>query len=185
MNRATLTKIHLLLAAFVLPVACMFLLTGGLYTWDIKGSYQSEIYDVELSQPLVADVLQLTQLASQALQRLGVEHPSGGAVLKRAGTSFQLEWTGSARDVVLEPTENPLLAQLVVKETSWYRHFVQLHKAKGGQLFKVYAVIWAVALLAILISGFLLAWQVPKYRLLAVVCAGAGMLTFVLMVALS
>jgi hypothetical protein len=28
----------MLLAAFVFPVAFMFLLTGSLYTWDVKGS---------------------------------------------------------------------------------------------------------------------------------------------------
>ena len=31
LNRANLVKIHMLLAAFMFPVACMFLITGGFY----------------------------------------------------------------------------------------------------------------------------------------------------------
>lgn len=185
MNRATLTKIHLLLAAFMLPVAFMFLLTGGLYTWEIKGSYVPETYTLELNEPLVPDAAVLMSVAARELDRLRLDHPSGKAGIKKVGTSFQLEWTGSARDVVLEPTADPLVARFIVKDTTWYRHFVQLHKAKGGQLFKVYAAVWAVALFGMLLSGFLLAWQVPRYRQLAVVCAGTGLLTFAVVVVLS
>jgi hypothetical protein len=42
-------------------------------------------------------------------------------------------------DVIIEPTSQPLIAKLKVKNTSWHRQFVQLHKAKGGIPFKVYA----------------------------------------------
>lgn len=184
-NRATLTQVHLLLATFMFPVALMFLLTGGLYTWDIKGEYDSQTHMVPLASPLVADADQLKALAERELRRLGVALPSGGHGVRKAGTSFQLEWTGAERDVVLEPTTDELNARLVIKETGWHRHFVQLHKAKGGSLFKVYAAALAVALFVILLSGFLLAWQVPRYRRLAAGCAIAGFATFVLLAAVS
>jgi hypothetical protein len=78
---------------------------------------------------------------------------------QRIGSSFKLEWTGSNIDVVVEPTLQPLIAKLQIKNTSWHRQFVQLHKAKGGALFKVYATAFATALLLLLISGFTMAWQ--------------------------
>lgn len=183
--RSTLTKLHLLLATFMFPVAFMFLLTGGLYTWDVKGSYDSHIYPVDLTQPLAADEQQLVELVRRELQRLDIGLPSGGAGIKKAGTSFQLEWTGSSHDVLLEPTEAPLVARLTVKQTSWYRHFVQLHKAKGSVLFKVYAACLAVSLFTILLTGFLLAWQVPKFRSLALGCGLAGVMTFAVFAALA
>ena len=105
--------------------------------------------------------------------------------MKTGGTSFKLEWTGSDKDVVLEPTADSLSAKLTVKDTTWYRHLVQLHKAKGGQLFKVYAAVLAVSLAIILFSGFLMAWQVPKYRKLAAIFSTAGIGTFLLMVSAS
>ena len=70
MNRMTLIKIHLLLAAFMFPAALMFLVTGGLYTWGYKGSYVDESQTIVLTEPLVTDAA-----AVQAL----VEATGGGA----------------------------------------------------------------------------------------------------------
>jgi hypothetical protein len=172
----------MLLAAFMFPVALMFLVTGSLYTWGIKGSYVTQSYQLELDKPLAADQVTLLEVAEAELQRLAIAPPSGGAGVKKIGSSFQLEWTGATRDVVLEPTVDPLVAKLTVKETTWYRNLVQLHKAKGGQLFKVYAAILAVSLFTILLSGFLMAWQVPKYRKMALSAALSGVGLFIAMV---
>ena len=185
LNRATLTKIHMLLAAFIFPVAVMFLVTGSLYTWDIKGSYVSDVYMIELAKPLTGDQQALRSLVEQELAARSIDLPSGAAKVKQGGTSFKLEWTGAARDVVLEPTADGAVAKLTIKETTWYRNLVQLHKAKGGQLFKVYAAILAVSLFTILASGFLMAWQVPKYRRQALIFSALGVCMFLLMVAAS
>ncbi len=185
MNRLTLTKIHLLLAAFMFPVALMFLVTGSLYTWGFKGSYVSTSSEITLAAPLQADAAALQAVVEAELARAGIAPPSGSGSVKKGGTSYQFEWTGAARDIVLEPTADPLVAQLTVKETTWYRNLVQLHKAKGGQLFKVYAAALAIALFVILASGFLLALQVPKLRNLALLTTGGGAIVFAVMVALS
>ncbi len=180
LNRQTLIKIHMLLAAFTFPAALMFLVTGGLYTWGIKGSYLPEAYTIELASPLSSDAKALKALAESELQRLAIDPPSGDASVKAGGTSFKLEWTGSRRDVVLEPTADELVARLTVKDTTWYRNLVQLHKAKGGEPFKVYAAGLAIALFAILLSGFVMAWQVPKLRSQALVFSLLGVAAFVL-----
>lgn len=181
-NRAILVKVHMLLAAFMFPVACMFLITGGFYTWGIKGSYVSEDHLISLDEPLVQEQAYLESIVRDKLNELSVPVPSGGAGIKKGGTSYKLEWTGSGRDVVLEPTSDRLSARLTIKETTWYRNLVQLHKAKGGQLFKIYAAALAVALFAILLSGFLMAWQVPQYRNQALIFSAAGLCTFLLMI---
>lgn len=185
MNRVTLTKLHLLLASFLFPVALMFLVTGGLYTWGIKGSYETERVDVPLAAPLVKDAAVLSAIVAEQLGSRSLALPTGEAKIKSGGTSWQFEWTGSRRDVVLEPTDDPMLATLSIKETTWYRNLVQLHKAKGGQLFKVYAAALAIGLFVILFSGFLLAWQVPRLRGLANTYALAGGVLFVIVLALS
>jgi len=185
MNRSTLTKIHLLLAAFIFPVALMFLVTGGLYTWGFKGSYEEQLYDINLDSPLVAEQSDLQAIVERELKLRSIDFPSGGAKIKKIGPSFQLEWTGSRRDVMLAPTQRPLVAKLVVKETTWYRNLVQLHKAKGGQLFKVYAAVLAISLFVILASGSLMAWQVPKYRRMASIAAAAGVGSFLVAIMFS
>ncbi len=163
----------------------MFLVTGGLYTWGFKGSYHTEAYDISLDQPLSKNVTTLTERVSMELESRSLSLPTGAAKVKKGGTSWKLEWAGSNRDVVLEPTDDPLIARMSIKETTWYRNLVQLHKAKGGQLFKVYAAALAIGLFVILTSGFIMAWQVPKFRRLAGVCAAAGALLFAVVVSLS
>ncbi|ROH85845.1 hypothetical protein ED236_08905 [Pseudomethylobacillus aquaticus] len=185
LDRVFLVKLHLLLATFILPVALMFFVTGGFYTWGIKGSYDSQHFDIALQQPLSSDKDALVALASQELASRGIELPSGSAGVRKVGTSFQLEWSGAARDVSLSPTEDPALARLEVKDTRWYRHLVQLHKAKGGTPFKVYAAVMATALLLLLVSGFIMAWQMPKYRRMTVRATLAGIVSFVVLLSLS
>ncbi len=184
-SRLVLIKIHMLLAAFMFPAALMFLLTGGLYTWSIKGSYESVSEPVTLTAPLQQDEAVLADIVKQELGQRGIDYPSGKAKIKQGGLSYKYEWTGSRRDVVLEPTEDPRVATLTIKETTWYRNLVQLHKAKGGQLFKVYAAALAVSLFAILLSGFIVAWQIPRYRGQAIAATLAGIGCFLLAVLLS
>ncbi|TXL17374.1 hypothetical protein BMR04_05860 [Methylococcaceae bacterium HT3] len=64
----------------------------------------------------------------------------------------------------MEPTRNPFVAKLKIKKTGWHRLFVQLHKAKGGKAFKVYAAILATCLVVLFITGFIMAWQFKKLK---------------------
>jgi hypothetical protein len=184
-NRSTLMNAHVLLAAFILPVAIMFFVTGALYTWGIKGSYVTDAYEINLLRPMQDERSELVALAKKELASRDLEPPSGQPKVKRMGSSFGLEWTGSNMDIILEPTSEPLIAKLEIKTTSLHRQFVQLHKAKGGEPFKVYATLFAVALLLLLVSGFTMAWQMPKLRKLTSVSALLSIVMFVAMVAAS
>jgi hypothetical protein len=184
-NRSTLMKAHALLAAFILPVAIMFFVTGALYTWGIKGNYVTNAHEIHLVNPIQDELSELVALAKKELQRQGLETPTGQAKIKRMGSSFRLEWTGSNMDIIIEPTSEPLIAKLEIKNTSLHRQFVQLHKAKGGEPFKVYAAAFAIALLLLLVSGFIMAWQTPKLRKLTLASAVLGVAMFVAMVVAS
>ena len=163
----------------------MIAITGSLYTWGVKGSYSNDTYQVELDEPLTANVSALTELAEAELKALDISAPEGKPKLKTMGGNFRLEWTGSSKDLILEPTDNDQVAELTIKYTSWYRNLVQLHKAKGGTAFKVYAVIFAVALGVLLISGFVMAWQTPKLKAATLVSSLIGLISFVAFISLS
>jgi len=185
MNKLLVMKIHALLAALILPVALLFMVTGALYTWGVKGSYSSEVYEIALEKPLTPDRGPLLALAESELKKIGANPPEGQAALKIYGTNFVLEWTGSSKDLLLEPTAQERVATLTVKKTSLYRNLVQLHKAKGGIAFKIYAAFFAFALLGLLVSGYLMAWTLPKIKRLTLVATLIGLASFVLMVLLS
>ena len=184
-NRVFLVKLHMALAAFILPVALMFFITGALYTWGEKGSYDTEVYNMQLKQPMQSNKAWLTQKVATELAKRDTEIPSGTAKIKKAGNSFYFEWTGSRLDIRLEPTSNPFVARLKIKKTRWHRLFVQLHKAKGGTAFKVYAAILASCLVILFITGFIMAWQLKKYRPLLISSTVAGVMSFIVMVSVS
>ena len=184
-NRPTLMKAHALLASFILPVAIMFFITGAFYTWGIKGQYDATVHDIKLDQPLQKKLSALVALAETELTKRDIPAPTGQAKIKKIGDAFKLEWTGSSRDVVIEAGSQPLTAQLHIKDTTWYRRLVQLHKAKGGTPFKVYAAALSTALLLLLFSGFIMAWQMPKLRQLTLASTALGISVFIMMVASS
>lgn len=184
-NRVFLVKLHLVLAAFILPVALMFFITGALYTWGVKGNYDTQVYKIQLAQPMQENLGWLKQRVVNELTQRDTELPSGNAKIKKAGNSFYFEWTGTRLDTRLEPTKNPFIAKLKIKKTRWHRLFVQLHKAKGGDAFKVYAAVLAVCLVVLFITGCVLAWQLKKYRLLLMSSTFAGVIMFMLMVFVS
>ena len=184
-TRIQLMKIHAVLAAFTLPVAIMFMVTGALYTWGIKGSYTNEVYEVPLTEMLTPELTTLTSLVVKELDQRDISLPEGKAKVKKIGSAFMLEWTGSTKDINLEPTDRDLVAKLTVKETSWYRNLVQLHKAKGGVVFKVYAAFFAFVLGMLLISGFMMAWQTPKLKRITLGAFAAGIMSFIVIGGLS
>ncbi len=184
-TRIQLMKVHAVLAAFTLPVAIMFMVTGALYTWGIKGSYTNEVYEVPLTEILTPELTTLTSLVVKELDQRDISLPEGKAKVKKIGSAFMLEWTGSTKDISLEPTGRDLVAKLTVKETSWYRNLVQLHKAKGGVVFKVYAAFFAFVLGMLLISGFMMAWQTPKLKQITLGAFAAGIMSFIVIGGLS
>ncbi len=184
-NRALLVKSHMALAAFILPVAMMFFITGALYTWGIKGSYDTENYQLQLKQPMHSNKAWLKGLAEQELSNRNLAIPSGTAKIKRAGNSFYFEWTGAKLDIRLEPTRNLFVARLKIKKTDWHRLLVQLHKAKAGKAFKIYAAFLAVGLIVLFVTGFIMAWKISKYRRLLLSSTGLGVLLFIIMLGVS
>ena len=185
LNRIFLVKLHMALAAFILPVALMFFITGALYTWGEKGSYQIESYQLQLKQPMQSHKAWLKNLVTSELGKREIAPPSGTAKIKQVGNSFYFEWSGAQLDVSLEPTNNPFIATLQIKKTHWHRLFVQLHKAKGGKAFKVYAAFLAICLVILFLTGFIMAWQMKKYRPLLVTSTLAGAILFISMVLIS
>jgi len=185
MKKTSLMRIHAIIATFLLSIGSMYLITGAFYTGGIKGGYIDASHRLVLSSELVPETETLKSITVKELDARGIEHPTGKSKIKKSGTSFHLEWTGSNRDVTLSPTADPMVAALKIKDTSFYRSFVQLHKAKGGKAFKVFAVAWAIGLGVLLISGSIMALQTPMLRKASIISAICGFITFIIFITLS
>ncbi len=183
--RRNLIVLHTVLAAFFLPMGLLYSITGGLYGLGIKGDYITTEHQLTLAEPLTADLAPLVTLVTAELQTRDLALPTGGAGVKKGGTSFYFEWTGSARDVQLHPTEDPLVATLKVKDVTPHRYFVQLHKAKGGEAFKWFAAVWMVGLVLLFVTGGIMAFAAKPFRKLAIVSGVAGFAVYFVMAFLS
>jgi hypothetical protein len=178
--RKNLINIHLILGGFFLPVGLMFAITGGLYTFGFKGSYETKEWQIPAQADLAIELPYLLGVANDVLKVADLEAPSGAAGIKKMGTAWQLEWTGSRADFILESTDQPETLKAQYKKTNTHRFFVQLHKAKGGLIFKILAGAFSVALILLLFSGIMMAMASPDYMRLMKISLGAGTLvTFI------
>lgn len=184
-NRATLTKLHLIAAAFMFPAVLMFLITGALYTWGNKGEWREDTVMVTLGQPIAqADEVALKAIAIEALAQSGLPAPSGSASVSGEGDDISLAWTGARSEASVTATEDPMVAEVAIKEATFHRWLVQLHKAKGSTVFKVYATLLAVVLFMLVLSGLIMGLQVKAFRKLTIGSSIVGLAAFAGFVAL-
>lgn len=179
MSRTFLTKLHLIVAAFMFPAILMFLVTGVLYTWGNKGEWVEETVPVQLDAPLAADEGALKAIALAELDKRGLPAPSGSASVSVAGEPVSLQWTGARSEASVTATDDPLVAEVTVKEATIHRNLVQLHKAKGSDVFKVYASFLAFVLFLLVASGLVLGLQVKALRRITVLSSVAGAAAFI------
>ncbi|MGF1572071.1 MAG: hypothetical protein ACFCU1_03290 [Sumerlaeia bacterium] len=180
MMRKKLIAFHVLLASFFAPIALMFLLTGALYTVQLKGTYKISTREVVVEQPVADELSAFVALVEKELG--STPAPSGSVSLKGSGSSAELNWGGANREVLLTATSNPLVYEMTVRDTTIHRRMVNLHKAKGSTFSKGISILWSVGLFGMFASGFAMAWSVEKYRKLAAIATVSGLLTFLIYV---
>lgn len=178
-TRILLTKVHLLLAAFTFPAILMFLLTGALYTWGVTGKSDESEHVIALSAPLERDERAVQAVVADELNRLGFAEPSGRTRIRGKGADWTFDWSGAQAEVSLEPGPTATSATMTVKQSSLYRVFVQLHKAKGATLFRVYATFLAITLFLLVATGLALCFAIPAFRRMTIWASGVGLAAFV------
>ncbi len=184
-TRPALMKIHTLLAVFLLPVATMFFVTGALYIWEVKGDQEKYNHKIDLNSSFSGQLTEYILITKNKLNSLNLPTPTGKPKFKKIGEHVIFEWPGTAIEVNIETNPKLHTAKMEIKKSSWYRHLVQLHKSKGGFLFKLYATLLSIALLVLLLTGFVMAWQTPKLQKLTIITTISGLIAFLFLVSYS
>jgi len=178
-SRILLTKLHLTFAAVMFPAVLMFLVTGALYTWGNKGEWYEESANVALNEPLTTQSEgDITSFAVQQMVQRDLPIPSGKLSVTE-GEDASLTWSGARSEISIKQGDDPLVANVDVKEASMHRWLVQLHKAKGSTAFKVYASFLALVLFLLVASGIVMGLQVKSMRRLTLGSGAAGLVAFV------
>lgn len=185
MFRKFFMTIHTLIATFILPSVLLFIITGSFYTWGEKGDYEITKYSFQGDLQLEWSEEGIVQMARTFLQEKQLDEPSGELSVRFNQDSGRLSWSGSAADVSLTVNKNDRNAELEYRKATLFKRFVQLHKAKGGNAFKVYATVMAIGLLLLSISGYVLALQLKAYRRMTLITSVVGILFFIVLVLIS
>lgn len=178
-SRLQIMRIHMLLAAFLLPVAAMYFVSGALYTLDIKGHIHKQVITLQPMQPLKPDLELLTQLATRTLRARNLPPPRGEPTLKKKkGDRYELHWSGLKHSVVLAFGRDRHSARLTFRERSPLTQVMRIHRAEAGAVFRALAITLAGGLLVILASGAYMGLAIPRFRkpLLIAIISGVGTL---------
>ncbi len=177
-NRYQIIRIHMLLAAFLLPIAIMYFISGALYTLDIKGHIDKQEIILQLKQPFAPNLDFLTQVTKKSLLERKVPLPTGEPTLKKRHGTYELRWGDLEHVVKLQPTHDTMTAKLTIKERSFLTQIMRIHRAQAGSVFKVFAIILVIGLIIMFATGIYMAQAVPKLRQPAILAIAIGLLTF-------
>jgi hypothetical protein len=174
--RMLIMKIHAILACFFMPLAILYFISGALYSFDIKGHVDKQVYTLALDRPFAPDLAQLSELAKTALDQRKLSLPTGSPAIKEKKGSYEYRWGDLKRQVVIHPTGNPLQVKLTYRQRSPLTQVMRVHRAEAGSLVRTYSLTMVVSLITILVTGVFLAVGTPKLRRTALVALGAGCL---------
>lgn len=179
-NRLFFMQVHLILATFIFPVILMFLVTGSLYLLGFEGSFDTQIYPLKLNAPLQKDDASLTDFITNELKNLNLSAPTTKVRNLTKDELIKFEMRSAALRVTIESTQ-PDQATLTVQKADWFKKLMELHINHGNKAFKMYALFLAITLLSLLVTGYIMALQLPRYRKMTVYSTVAGIAVFVAM----
>jgi hypothetical protein len=173
-QRMLVIKLHAILACFFMPMALLYFISGALYSFEIEGSVDKQVYTVALDRPFVPDLAQLSESVKTALDQHQLSLPTGNPSIRKKKGSYEYHWGDLKRLVVVHPTDDPLKAELVYRQRSPLTQLMRVHRAEAGSLIRAFSLSMIVSLVLILGSGVFLAVGMPKLRRTALLALGVG-----------
>lgn len=169
-------KIHIYLSVFFLPVALLYAITGALYIFDIKGESLAEkqTYSVHLGESLASG--QMGEFLVNYLKNNNITLPSNLAPREAKGGGVEV---GGIRYSASIKARGENLYEITTLKRSIYECLVLLHKSKGGFYFDILAIGFAITLVVLYFSGFIITSFCKKNRKESIIvfAIGAGVTT--------
>ena len=177
-NRYLIIRIHMLLAAFLLPIAIMYFISGALYTLDVKGHIDKQTIMLKLEHPFSPNIDVLFLATKQALLEKQLPLPGGEPSLKKKKGSYELSWGDLKHAVKLRPTSDPMVVQLIIRERNVLAQVMRIHRADAGSAFKFFAIFLVAGLIIMFVTGIYMALTVAQLRKPAFITIAVGLFTF-------
>lgn len=172
MKRHTLITIHLLLSMFLLPFLLMMPISGTLYLLGEKGDQTKEkIFEIKGALP--SDSQEREDFLRQTFQDLKL-NPHYESI-KESGDKLIFRPTSREH---LSIKVNPEGFEIYRVSPNFIQMMMELHKGHGPRLFKIFEMVFGVGLILVALSGFLVGWFVPAYRIKILSSFGLGLAVF-------
>ncbi len=173
-QRMLVIRIHALLACFFLPLTLLYFVSGALYSFDIQGDVEKQVYSIKLDRPFAPDLAQLSESIAAALKQHHLSPPTGNPTIAERNNAYVFRWGDLKRLVEVRPTDNPLQAELIYRKRSPLTQLMRVHRAEAGSVLRSFSLSMVISLILILGSGVFLAISMPKLRKSALITLGTG-----------
>jgi len=164
LKRSQMIHVHMLLAALVLPILLMYLISGMLYTFDVKGHIKKQKIDIILAQPVPLRLDALAAITEKSLVQHHLPIPEGEMSLKKKKSSYLFRWGDLKYTVSAETNKNAKVLKMIVRERGFLTQVMRIHRAEAGTAFKVIPSILFGGVLLVLLSGIYMALSISKFR---------------------
>ena len=151
-------KIHTIISAFFLPAAMIFLITGALLPFHIRGSSETETVYMEFDDPVESSSQMMGVLENEFAKR-SMTKVFGKLRTKKNSIS----WSDTNKRVNLKITDAGFSGELKISEYSFYQKLIRFHFAVSPAI-KIFAICFSIAAGLIFFTGVVLAIQVPSLR---------------------
>lgn len=174
-------KIHIYLSVFFLPVAIMYAITGALYICGINenAGAEKQTYNLRLDKAIAKD--KLGDFLIDYLTKNNIKLPSDTSIKEKRGNVSIGGIYYSANIKSLDDN----IYEITTIQRSLYGTLLLLHKAKGAFYFNILGVGFALTLLVLYISGFVITSFCKKNRKESFIVFGIGALTMIILAYLS
>jgi hypothetical protein len=154
-------QIHTYFAFFFLPLTLLYIVTGVLYMFEIKGGPSAE-YEYPI---LLQDGWPKTQTEAKQLVLPILKNNQHG----KLPSDFWLEddyigWYGYQQEVVIDPRQEVQNAKLKVVEHDIWLQLLTIHRGYAGYFFWIFGIMLGLSLLISLITGLVIAYTTPRFR---------------------
>ena len=169
-------RVHLIAAAFFLPMVLLVAISGGLYLLGVKGHFAATDVELATAASLDLDSATLEDDVRDLLSAQGIDHRF--EYLKVSGNTLTTRPTSRVNYVLVVGEAEVAVTR---QEPDLVKSLIELHKGHGPLVFKHSQKFMAAGLLFILASGVALGFASAKLRLLTAVAGAAGLLVFVVL----
>ena len=168
-------KLHAYFSCFFLPLTLIYILSGVLYMFDIRGDVRQEY-----TYPVGIEKMPESESAAQEIvSEILAENDHMSLPSDYSDRRGAHNWYGFKQQVSLQAAKESEGFEVIVKEFDIFRSFLMIHKGHAGIWFWVLGIFLGLSLTFSLVSGVIITLQLPQLKKPSLAMIGAGLASFV------